>query len=129
MELASRYRLNTVLGSGGMGQVWRARDLRLGSLVAVKVLPDGVHGDQALARLRREAEAAARLNHPAITTVHDVGVHEDRFFLVFELLHGRDLGVVAGERPGLLPIGSILDYGAQIADGLAAAHRAGVVHR
>jgi hypothetical protein len=129
VELAGRYRLERLLGQGGMGEVWRALDLDLHRAVAVKVLSGSVHSEHALARLRREARITAQLSHPAIAVVHDIGVHEGDLFLVLELLQGRNLSVVMDERPGGLPIERVLDYGAQIADGLAAAHQAGVVHR
>ncbi|WP_242909611.1 protein kinase domain-containing protein [Actinomadura terrae] len=141
--LAGRYRLDGRLGGGGMGEVWRAFDQVLGRRVAVKVIHAELRDDaglarQALGRFRREATAAAGLNHRNITMVHDFGEHPytDRDgrarllpFLVLELLAGRDLGSMLEEAPAGLPVGEVLDYGIQTCAGLAAAHRAGVVHR
>jgi serine/threonine protein kinase len=132
-ELAGRYLLQALLGSGGMGEVWRVLDRQLGRQVAVKVLSAsliGAQADSALARFRREGKAAARLNHPRIAAVHDiVAGHGTSPFLVLELLAGPDLAALAGRHPGGLPVGQALEYGAQAAEGLAAAHEAGVVHR
>lgn len=129
-ELTGRYRLEKQLGSGGMGQVWRGHDLRLDRPVAIKLLRPGLFADeQALARFQREGKAAARLNHPAIAAVYDVSAHQGKPFLVLELLDGHDLETALGRDPQGLAIDRVLDYGAQIAEGLAAAHAAGVVHR
>lgn len=131
-ELAGRYRLAERLGHGGMGEVWRAFDLELHRDVAVKVLLTQVSEDQAeemLARFRREGRAGARLNHPRIAAVHDTGAHESQPFLVLELLPGPDLATLLDRHPEGLPVEKALEYGAQAAEGLAAAHEAGVVHR
>ncbi|RAY15732.1 hypothetical protein DPM19_08100 [Actinomadura craniellae] len=133
-ELASRYRVEELLGRGGMGEVWRGIDLHLDRPVAVKVLlTDPSHGDRAddraLRRFHREGRAVARLRHPAITEIHDVGVHDRRPFLVLELLRGPNLKTLLEQAPEGLPIGQVLDYGAWVAAGLAAAHAEGVVHR
>jgi serine/threonine protein kinase len=131
--LAGRYRLETLLGRGGMGEVWRGLDLSLERRVALKVLlphwRDESEMVQAMGRFRREGRAAARLSHPAIAAVFDVGEDRGHPFLVLELLTGQDLRKILERRPGGLPIEQILDYGAQAAEGLAAAHAAGVVHR
>lgn len=134
LELAGRYRLERRLGRGGMGEVWQALDLRLDRRVALKVLlgdwaSAGEQMDQALARFRREGRSAARLKHPQIATVHDTGTHDGRPFLVLELLAGPDLATLLDDHPGGLPIGMALDHGAKAAEGLAAAHDAGVIHR
>lgn len=130
MELGGRYRLEQRLGRGGMGEVWRAVDLRLDRQVAVKLLyVVAEHMDQARARFRREAKAAARLNHPRITAIHDIGEHQGRPFLVFELLSGPDLAALLRDHPDGLPIETALDYAAQAAEGLTHAHAAGVIHR
>ncbi|MFI9174590.1 serine/threonine-protein kinase [Streptomyces lincolnensis] len=129
-ELAGRYRLEAQLGSGGMGQVWRGHDLRLGRAVAIKLLRPGLFAnEQALARFQREGKATARLNHPAIAAVYDVSAHQGKPFLVLELLDGHDLETALARNPQGLAIDQVLDCGAQIAGGLAAAHAAGVVHR
>ncbi|MFI0349960.1 DNA translocase FtsK [Actinomadura sp. 9N407] len=133
LELAGRYRMEELLGRGGMGEVWRGFDLHLERPVALKVLltnwPDVTGMEQAMARFRREGRAAARLLHPAIATVFDVGEDDGHAFLVLELLNGQDLRKVLSLHPGGLPIEQVLDYGAQVAEGLSAAHAAGVVHR
>jgi hypothetical protein len=131
-ELAGRYRLERLLGRGGMGEVWQALDLRLDRQVAVKVLLVEWSGEQlekVLARFRREGKAAARLNHPRIATVYDSDTHQGWPFLVLELLAGPDLAALLDGYPGGLPIGMLLEYGAQAAEGLAAAHAMGVIHR
>ncbi|MFC5750192.1 serine/threonine-protein kinase, partial [Actinomadura rugatobispora] len=131
--VAGRYRVVELLGEGAMGQVWRGEDLRLERAVAVKVLqPHLMHGslrEQALARFEREGRAAARLSHRNIAAVHDVGEHDGLSYLVLQFLHGRDLKSLLGDHPGGLPIEDVLEYGAQAAEGLAAAHAAGIVHR
>ncbi|MFG2016645.1 serine/threonine-protein kinase [Actinomadura geliboluensis] len=137
MELGGRYLLERLIGRGGMGEVWQGTDRRLRRPVAVKVLsPDAATGDTAVARLRREAEAAGALQHPAITVVFDVGeeplpdVPGGRLvYLVMELLDGRDLRTVLGVAPGGLPVPQAVSLAAQVAEGLAAAHARGVVHR
>ncbi|WP_431899905.1 serine/threonine-protein kinase [Nonomuraea sp. bgisy101] len=134
LELAGRYRLEAPLGQGGMGDVWRGMDQRLRRPVAVKILLLSASADGAgVARFRREAEIAAALNHPGITTVFDIDEHTDGglhlLFLVMELMRGRDLASVLHERPGGLPLAQVTDWAAQILDALSAAHRHGVVHR
>ncbi|MEU8776499.1 tetratricopeptide repeat protein [Streptomyces sp. NPDC048606] len=144
MKLAGRYRLDSRLGHGGMGEVWAASDLRLRRTVAIKmVLASHLRDDrlaaQVLARFRREGEAAARLNHRNIAIVHDLGEHQETSadglvevspFLVMEFLEGRDLATVLREdHPGGLPPEQVLEYGAQVCDGLAAAHAQNIVHR
>jgi serine/threonine-protein kinase len=128
--LAGRYRLIGLLGAGGMGQVWRAVDERLGRPVAVKVLTRPEDEDLVL-RLDSEARAAASLSDPHVVAVHDIGeaqVDGSRVvYLVMELVEGRSLGeVLAG---GLPAVGDVVAWGEQICRGLHAAHRAGVVHR
>jgi serine/threonine protein kinase len=122
------YEVLGLIGSGGMGEVYRARDTRLGRDVAIKVLPDDVARDpDRLRRLEREARAVAALNHPNILTVHDVGVHDGTSFVVTELLEGESLRDLLSRRvPGP---SQALSIAAQAATGLAAAHRSGVVHR
>lgn len=130
-ELAGRYRLEVRLGRGGMGEVWRALDQDLVRRVAVKLLLidwSGRHNDQ-VTRFRIEARAAARLDHPRIAVLHDIAVDQDRPFLVLALLPGPDLATKMTDHPGGLPIQTALGHGAQAAEGLAAAHAAGVIHR
>ncbi|GLZ11627.1 hypothetical protein Acsp04_18620 [Actinomadura sp. NBRC 104425] len=128
--LAGRYRLESRLGSGGMGEVWSATDLRLGRPVAVKILSRGTEADErAVARFRREAEIAGGLRHPGITVLFDFDADDGRLFLVMELLRGRDLAAVMAAHPHGMPPALACDLAAQIADALAAAHERGVVHR
>src|SRR5262249_5994639 len=116
------------LGSGGMGEVYRARDTRLGRDVAIKVLPDHLsRSSDFRARFEREAKTISGLNHPHICTVHDVGREGDTEFLVMELIEGETLAHRL-ER-GALPVTDVLRLGSQIADALDRAHKAGVVHR
>jgi Tol biopolymer transport system component len=122
------YEIAEALGAGGMGEVYRARDTRLDRIVAVKVLPGGTAGDpQFRDRFVREARAASALNHPNILSVFDVGRQDDVDYLVTELVDG----VTLRERliDGPLAPRDVVHVGAQIADGLAAAHAAGLVHR
>src|SRR5512146_869605 len=122
------YEIVKPLGAGGMGEVYRARDTRLKREVAVKVLPASFSKDpDRLRRFEQEAQAAGGLNHPGITAVYDVGSHEGAPYIVTELLEGETLrDRLAG---GALPARKALDYAAQIARGLAAAHEKGIVHR
>ncbi|MFF4317509.1 protein kinase [Streptomyces sp. NPDC001568] len=128
-ELAGRYRLDERLGRGGMGEVWRGHDLSLDRSVAVKVLLEAATGDEPAARFRREATIGARLQHPGITVVHDVGRQDGRLFIVMELLSGEDLAAVLARSPGGLPVATALDLAAQTAEALSAAHAQAVVHR
>ena len=122
------YELIAPLGSGGMGDVYRARDSRLGRQVAIKFVSSRLYGnDDAAARLDREARTASALNHPGIVTVYDVGRHDDRPYVVMELIEGRPLTDVIAE--GRILIKEAIDIAAQIADALAAAHDAGIIHR
>src|SRR5205085_8387370 len=112
------YEIAALVGSGGMGEVYRAHDSRLGRDVAVKVLPIGVTGDpERVRRFEQEARAAAALNHPNILAVHDVGAHEAAPFIVSELLEGASLRDRLSA--GALPARKAVDYAIQIARGLA----------
>jgi len=122
------YEILGLVGAGGMGEVYRARDTRLGRDVAVKVLPGEVsHTPERLHRFEQEARLAGSLNHPNVLTVFDVGSHEGAPYLVTELLEGRSLREVLA--PGPLPPRKASEYAQQAAHGLAAAHERGVVHR
>lgn len=122
------YEVQSLLGLGGMGEVYRAHDLRLRRDVAIKVLPRFVSNDpERLRRFEREARAAAALNHPNILAVFQMGTYEGAAYLVSELLEGCTLR--AQIERGAFPARKAIDYGVQIAHGLAAAHEKGVVHR
>jgi eukaryotic-like serine/threonine-protein kinase len=122
------YEILAPLGAGGMGEVYRARDTRLGRDVALKILPESLsNGGDRLHRFEQEAQAVAALNHPNILAVFDVGHDHDPPFLVSELLEGESLRAVIDR--GALPQRKTIDYGVQIAQGLAAAHGKGIVHR
>jgi serine/threonine protein kinase len=122
------YEILAPLGAGGMGEVYRARDPRLGREVALKVLPAAFSEDaDRLRRFELEARAAGLLNHPGITAVFDIGSHDGASYVVSELLEGETLrSKLAG---GALPVRKALDFARQIAHGLAAAHDKGIVHR
>ena len=127
-QTLGHYRIVERVGEGGMGVVYRAHDTHLDRDVALKVLLAGTVGDSdARQRFRREARALSRLNHPNIATVHDFDAQDGIDFLVMEYLPGGSLRDRLARGP--LPEVEALELGAQIADGLAAAHVAGVVHR
>jgi eukaryotic-like serine/threonine-protein kinase len=127
--LGGRYRIGVLLAAGGMGEVWAARDLLLDRAVAVKVLGGALAGDgRAAERLRREARAAGRLDHPNIARVLDLGEHDGRPYLVMELLEGESLAARL-DRAGPMAPAEAVRVVAAAADALEAAHRAGVVHR
>jgi len=133
MPLASGARLGhfeilSPAGAGGMGEVYRARDARLGRDVAIKVLPADLAADPEFrARLEREARAVSALSHPGICPLYDVGHQDGVDFLVMEYLEGETLAARLARGP--LPLDQVLRHGAEIAGALAAAHRAGIVHR
>ena len=123
-----RYDIIAALGAGGMGEVYRARDSRLGRDVALKVLPAGVAADaERLARFEHEARVVAGLNHPNIVTLYSVEDEDGIRFLTMELVEGQ--GLDRQVTPGGLPIARVIEWGVGVADALAAAHDKGVVHR
>jgi Tol biopolymer transport system component len=122
------YEILSPMSSGGMGEVYRARDMRLGREVAVKVPPDAVAQDaERLRRFEQEARAAGQLNHPNILAIHDTGEHQGVHYMVSELLEGATLRERMAEGP--LPARKALDYAVQVVRGLAAAHDRRIVHR
>jgi serine/threonine protein kinase len=124
----SRFEILEPLGRGGMGEIYKARDTRLGRMVALKFIPeDPVLDRAAVERFELEARAAATINHPNVCTVYDAGIFNGRPFLAMELLDGQTLR--RRLQSGPIPIDSFLDWAIQIADGLDAAHKAGIVHR
>jgi len=133
MPLASGTRLGPYeiiapLGSGGMGEVYRARDSRLGRDVAIKILPAELSADpDRLQRFEQEARLLGALNHPNLLAIYDVGNEQGLKYLVAELLEGESLGERLNEGP--LPQRKVIEYSTKIANGLAAAHEKGIVHR
>jgi Tol biopolymer transport system component len=122
------YEVLSPLGAGGMGEVYRAKDTRLGRDVALKILPESLARDSdRLRRFEQEERAVAALNHPNILAIHDIGQHEGSPFLVCELLEGESLRAVLDR--GTQPQRKTIEYGVQIAHGLAAAHEKGIIHR
>ncbi len=122
------YEIQSPLGSGGMGEVYRARDVRLDRNVAVKILPAHLSDrPESEGRFEREARTISSLNHPHICQLHDVGEQDGARYLVMELLAGETLADRL--RRGPMPLDQVLHYGSEIAEGLEAAHRCGVVHR
>ncbi len=122
------YEMLRLIGSGGMGEVYRARDSRLGRDVAVKVLPaEFADHPERVRRFEQEARAVAALNHPNILSIYDVGEREGSPYLVTELLEGASLRETLAE--GSLSVRKVIEIGAQVAEGLAAAHEKGIVHR
>jgi serine/threonine protein kinase/Tol biopolymer transport system component len=122
------YEVQSAIGSGGMGEVYRARDTRLDRVVALKLLsPDVATNPERIARFEREARAASALNHPAIVTIYDVGREEAQPWISMELVEGPTLRRLLESGP--LPLKRALTLAAQLADGLTKAHEAGIIHR
>lgn len=122
------YEVLSELGAGGMGEVYKAKDLKLGREVAIKVLPQELASDsQRVRRFEQEARAASALNHPNIVTIYEIGEHEDTPYIAMEYVVGKSLREILGDGP--LPNDKLIRYGTQMAEGLAKAHEAGIVHR
>jgi serine/threonine protein kinase len=122
------YEIQSPLGAGGMGEVYRARDTRLGRDVAIKVLPSHLSSDPDLkARFEREAKAISALSHPHICHLYDIGSQEGTDYLVMELLEGESLADRLKKGP--LPVKQALQYGTELAQALETAHGNGIVHR
>src|SRR5580704_14806287 len=122
------YEILAPIGAGGMGEVYRARDTRLGREVAIKILPEEFAGDEdRMRRFGQEARAVAALNHPNVLSIYDTGVDSGVAYLVSELLEGESLRQRLQEGP--IPPRKAVDFARQIADGLAAAHEKNIVHR
>ncbi len=122
------YRILAPLGAGGMGEVYRAHDTRLGRDVALKVIPAGLARDpDRIRRFEQEARAAGALNHPNVCAIFDIGAHDGSPFVVMELLEGESLRARLDDGP--IPARKAIDWAAQAARGLAAAHAKGIVHR
>ena len=124
------YEILAPLGAGGMGDVYRVRDTRLGRTVAIKLLNAELSGDAiSRERFEREARSIAALTHPHICTVHDVGDHEGNAFLVMELLEGQTLAARLARTKGGLPLDEALSIATHVAEALAFAHRHHITHR
>ncbi|MEJ2721305.1 MAG: serine/threonine-protein kinase, partial [bacterium] len=124
----AHYKILAKLGEGGMGDVYLAQDTRLERRVALKFLPPQIEREpHMLARFEREAKAAAALRHPNIVTVHEIGVHQNRHYIVMEYIEGRGLGeIISGKE---MTIDEALGITLQLCDALGEAHDAGIIHR
>src|SRR5438552_2517963 len=112
------YEILSPLGAGGMGEVYRARDPRLGREVAIKVLPEGLASDpERLKRFEREARSASALNHPNIVTIYEIGAVDSTSYIAMELVSGESLRALLAQ--GAVPVRRLLQLGVQIAEGLA----------
>src|ERR1700737_2532348 len=126
--ILGHYEIVAPLGTGGMGEGYRANDRRLDSIVAIKILPANIAADPASKqRFEREAKTISSLNHPNICVLHDIGHQDGVDYIVMECVEGETLAKRLEKGP--LPLDQTLKYGAQIADALEKAHRNGIVHR
>ena len=126
--LLGPYRIQSRIGAGGMGEVYLAKDTRLGRTVALKVLPSNLaDNEQMRQRLAREAQTISSLSHPHICTLYDIGSQDEKVFLVMEYIEGETLAAILEKRR--LPLEEVLRYAIQIADALDKAHRKGIIHR
>ena len=128
----SHYKILEKLGEGGMGEVYLAKDTKLGRKVALKFLPKeftnvGANGDSPVERFQREAQAAAALNHPNIITIYEINEHEGQTYIAIEYVEGKTLKESLTSNP--LPLTKVVDYTTQICEGLQKAHEAGITHR
>src|SRR3954463_3196937 len=125
----SHYRVDRLLGAGGMGEVYLAQDARLNRKVALKVLPERFSADaERVRRFQREARAASALNHPNIITIYEIGQADDRHYIATEFIEGDTLRIrVSREKP--MSLAEVLDVSIGVANALAAAHEAGIIHR
>src|SRR5205823_9947354 len=122
------YEILAPIGAGGMGEVYRAKDPRLGRDVAIKVLPALLSQDaDRLRRFEQEARSASALNHPNIITIHEIGSADSTSYIAMELVEGKTLRELI--HAGAIPTRRLLELAYQMADGLAKAHAAGIVHR
>lgn len=129
-QMLLHYRIHERIGSGGMGDVYRALDTKLDRTVAIKLLPREVSTDpERQRRFVQEARAASALEHPHIVTIHDIAESEGQHFIVMQYVPGKTLGDLIREGQTGLPLSKALDYATQMADGLSAAHARGIVHR
>jgi serine/threonine protein kinase len=131
LEFGSRlgpFEILSLIGSGGMGEVYTAKDLKLGRMVVIKVLPEEMASDaQRLRRFEQEARAASALNHPNIVTIHEIGEHEGAPYIAMEYVEGKTLREILADGP--LSNDKLIRYATQLAEGLAKSHQAGIVHR
>ena len=122
------YEITGTLGAGGMGEVYRARDTRLGRDVAIKILPAELSANvDRLRRFEQEAHSASALNHPNIVTIHEIGSFDSTYYIAMELVEGKTLRELISAAPILMR--KTIQIASQIADGLAKAHAAGIIHR